>query len=66
MKRKKLTLYKRITLIQRYDVMMIDFTETQLKVADVDGDGNVSILDMTWIQRYLAEVPVRFPINEYI
>ena len=54
------------TLIQRYDVMMIDFTETQLKVADVDGDGNVSILDVTWIQRYLAEVPVRFPINEYI
>ena len=54
------------TLIQRYDVMMIDLTDKQLKAADVDGDGIVSIIDVTWLQRYLADIPVRFPINEYI
>ena len=34
--------------------------------ADVDGDGEVTIIDVTFIQRYLASMPVAFPINEYV
>ncbi|MEE3491949.1 M4 family metallopeptidase [Ruminococcus sp.] len=44
------------TLIQRYDVEMVELADWQLKAADVDGDGEVTILDVTWIQRYIAEM----------
>lgn len=33
---------------------------------DIDGDGEVSIIDVTLIQRYLAGIKVKFPINEYV
>jgi hypothetical protein len=32
-------------------------------VADVDGDGEISILDATHIQRWLAIIDDRFPIG---
>lgn len=33
---------------------------------DVDGDGDVSIIDATLIQRYLVGIPTRFDIGEII
>ncbi len=53
------------TYIQRYlvDFKMDSFNEA---AADVDGDGVVTIVDATLIQRYLVEIPVNFPINQYI
>ena len=32
--------------------------------ADVDGDGEISAMDATWIQRYLTTLPVKYPIGE--
>ena len=35
-------------------------------LGDVDGDGEVTILDATFIQRYLADLPIPFEFNEAI
>ena len=35
-------------------------------LGDVDGDGEVTILDATFIQRYLAGIPIPFELNEAI
>ena len=45
---------------------MVTLNAAQLKAADVDGDGDVTILDVSWIQRYIAEIPVQYPIGESI
>ena len=42
------------TEIQKFGVELIDFTDEQKFIADVDGDGRVSVLDVTCIQKYLA------------
>ncbi|MBQ3330131.1 MAG: hypothetical protein IJG87_03020 [Ruminococcus sp.] len=34
------------------------------KAADVDGDGDVTIIDVTCIQRYLAGIEVPYAIGE--
>ena len=44
------------TKIQRRGVELETFDATQEALADVNGDGRVSILDVTCIQRYLAEM----------
>lgn len=41
-------------MIQRYDASMTDFTDEQIAMADVDKDGNATILDVTLLQRYLS------------
>lgn len=33
-------------------------------LGDVDGDGEVEIMDATYIQRYLADIPIPFEIDE--
>ena len=35
-------------------------------LGDVDGDGKVTILDATFIQRYLADIPIPFEFNEAV
>lgn len=54
------------TMIQRHEVQMVRFTETQKKAADVDGDGKITVLDATLIQRYAAGITVKYPISEYV
>lgn len=51
-----------VTAIRRYLVGLIseDFNNG---TADVDGDTQVTILDATWIQRYLANMTVPYPIG---
>lgn len=39
-------------------------SEEQLIAADVDGDGDVSLIDATYIQRYLAHIITEFPIEQ--
>ncbi len=33
---------------------------------DIDGDGEVSAIDVTWLQRYLVNVDTPYPINEMV
>ena len=54
------------TTIQRYDVKMINLSETSLRLADVDGDNEVSILDATWIQRWELNMKAPEGIGEPI
>ena len=42
------------TLIQKAGINLISFTGLQKQLADVDGDGKVTILDVTCVQKYLA------------
>ena len=44
-----------VTAIQRYAAEYDEFSALQLRAADIDGDGFVSVADATYIQRYLAE-----------
>ena len=43
------------TLIQRAAIDLVKFSQNQLYLADVTGDSRISILDVTCIQKYLAE-----------
>jgi hypothetical protein len=43
------------TLIQKAAIELVSFTNLQMQLADVNGDGRVSILDVTCVQKYLAE-----------
>ena len=43
------------TLIQRAAIDLVKFSQNQLYLADVNGDSRISILDVTCIQKYLAE-----------
>ena len=43
------------SLIQRAGIDLAKLTDTQRALADVNGDGRVSILDVTCVQKYLAE-----------
>ncbi|MBQ1601118.1 MAG: dockerin type I repeat-containing protein, partial [Ruminococcus sp.] len=43
------------SLIQRAGIDLAKLTDTQKALADVNGDGRVSILDVTCVQKYLAE-----------
>ena len=33
---------------------------------DVNGDGEVDIIDVTYIQRYLANIAIPYPIGERV
>ena len=43
------------TLIQRAAIDLVKFSQNQLYLADVNGDSRISILDVTCVQKYLAE-----------
>ena len=43
------------SLIQKAGIDLAKLTDTQRALADVNGDGRVSILDVTCVQKYLAE-----------
>ena len=44
------------TLVQKYIAHLEDLTDQQKRLADVDGDGEITILDATEIQKMLANV----------
>ncbi len=52
-------------MIRRYIIGLVhpSFNEA---AADVDGDGEVTIVDATWIQRYNIGMRVPHPVGEYI
>ena len=52
------------TLILRSAIDMITLTDKQNRAADVDGDGYVTVIDATLIQRYLANKPVNYDIGK--
>ncbi len=39
---------------------------SKILTGDVDGDGEVTIIDATYIQRHLASIPIPFVLNEVI
>ena len=41
-------------LVQKYTVKLINLYESQLKAADVNGDGKVTVADVTTIQKMIA------------
>ena len=49
-----------VTLILRYNAMMISFTDLQKVAGDVDGDGDCGVVDAILIQRYLAGIISHF------
>ena len=74
---KSLSDYGEMDFYDYYDIVVeyfsagVDFTYCDLDellplLGDVDGDGAVTILDVTYIQRYLADIPVPFEFNEAV
>ena len=56
-----------VVYVQRYDANYpIGDVEETIMQADVDGNQAVEIIDATFIQRYLAEMDVIYPIGEVI
>ena len=51
-------------IVMRSSVGEADLTEKQQLAADVDGDGYVTVIDATWIQRYIAKKPVKYDIGK--
>ncbi len=48
-----------VTVLQRADLDMLTLTDDQKTVADVNDDKDISIVDATYIQRYLARMRVK-------
>ena len=42
-------------MLQRASVGFVRLTDLQNELADVNGDGRVSVLDVTCIQKYIAQ-----------
>ena len=40
------------------------YSDEQMMLGDVDGDGEVTVLDATFIQRYATKAKVPYPIGE--
>ena len=43
---------------------VLDKDSDAFKAGDVDGDGEITIEDVTLIQRYLAQFITKFPVEE--
>ena len=54
------------TTIQRYDAKMIELNDAALPPADVDKDGDVCVLDATWLQCWLLKMKAPEGIGEPI
>ena len=52
------------TKILRCVVDLETLTDVQTLAADVDGDGFVTVIDATIIQRYIAEMPVKYDVGK--
>ena len=50
----------------RYVIDMATMTEKQQRAADVDGDGFVTVIDASLIQRYVAHMNVKYDIGKEI
>ena len=48
------------------DIIYCDLDEIVPLLGDVDGDGEVTIIDATFIQRWLASIPIPFELNKNI
>lgn len=57
---------KDVTYIQQYIVNLTFFDARSLRNSDVDGNNIVNIKDASLIQRWLAKIPVSYPIGEEI
>jgi hypothetical protein len=44
----------------------MEYPISGLETADVDGDGEITIIDATYIQRYLAEMDTPYRIGETV
>ena len=44
------------TLVQKYIVNLETLTDSQLNVADVNGDGEISVIDATQIQKIIVNL----------
>lgn len=55
---------KYLSLIQRYLAGLNTFSDEKILAADVDGDGEVTIYDVTLIQQYLIGYIDCFPVEE--
>ncbi len=49
-----------VTLVMRYVLVLVDFTEEQKIAADVGKDGNIDILDVTLIMQYVLGITKTF------
>lgn len=47
---------KDTTAIQKYLAKLLDFSDEQLKLADMDGNGSVNVKDATYIQKLIAGI----------
>lgn len=54
------------TLVQKYAVQMVTFTDTQLIAGDCDLDGRVGIKDATLIQKYIVGFEDTESVGEYV
>ena len=52
------------TLIQRASIDLAELDDLHTLLADVNGDGRVSIFDVTWVQKYLAEYKLPYKIGK--
>ena len=52
-----------VTLIERYLIDNVVFVDNQKVVADYDRDGDISVIDATWIQRKILAMPMPGYIN---
>ena len=48
----------------RYWNKAVEFTDTQMKVADLDGDGLVDIKDISLMIRYWNKAITSFPVEK--
>ena len=55
-----------IDIISRFNVGEFEIVEKRRLLGDVDGDGEVTIVDATFIQRKLASIPIPFEFNETV
>lgn len=55
---------KDATLIQKYDVDLIGFSELQLKASDVNINGRINVIDSTIIQKFLTGVEIEYSVGE--
>ena len=55
------------TIVEYYiagsDVIYCDLDELVPIIGDVDGDGEINVIDATWIQRYNADIDLPFVLN---
>ena len=49
-----------VVLVQRYIAKLVEFTPKQLKLGDVDRSGDITMLDVTTMQKFIAKLIDKF------